>query len=1207
MAGNLVVGPNVNITKDGLGEAEQAIAINPTNPLNLFAMATVTSIDPNGVMSAYSFDGGQTWTTKVIATGSDGLKPACCDESAAFDKFGNLFISYLDAADTNFSPPLPSVVAVSTDGGKTFKELADFPSNDQPKIAIGPGGSTAASSVWIEYQDPNGNIDAVGAPVTGLGQVGSFIAPIVATDSTGGNFGKLSIGPQGQVAVSYENPSGGSGPANLFAALDPNGLAGTSFNPSTVISATNVGGFTTVPPQPQRQIDSEVGLAYDYTGGPHNGRLYAVYTDSPAVNSPASTIYERFSDDNGSTWSPRIQVSDSTSNLSEFNPRIAVDPATGNVGVSWLDTRNGGGTQYEAFATVSTDGGQTFLPNVQVAANLSNAITANGGDNGGFDTGDYSGMAFYNNVMYPVWSDNSSLSSTPGNFDLATASVTLVGLSAKPVNFAGSEGQPFSGTVATFTDNASGVTASDFTASIDWGDGNTSVGTITQQPNGSFVVTGTNTYTEGGTYTATVTITGPGSTSATAIDTATITDAPLTIGPLIPAAIAEGQATPILLAKFTDADPNPTFASSYNATITFDDGSTVAGTVTADPNVAGQFDVSTTHPLEEGDHPISLVVTDSGGATASLSESLAVLDAPLTPLGSGTTVTGTAGQPFSTILGSFTDAYTQSFPEDFTALVNWDGTNSTYVNVIQGQAPGTYKLVGGFAYPSFGTYTYTINVTDVGGAQTTIQGTANIADATLQAGVPVTIQAVEGVASQSTVLADFSSSNPVATAGQFQATVAWGDGTTTTGSVIGSAASGFQVIGAHGYAEEGNYQVTVAIQSMPGGAGSKGGSTLTINGSAAVADAPLTLNVATPQPTEQAAFTSAVGTFSDANVAAPIGDYSATVSWGDGTTSPGTIRPNGDGTYTILASHTYAQDLSYPLSVTVSDVGGSHASATTTVTPATLIVPVTGTINPASVTSVVPGAPITRVVTPAFLGHSAPGSTIQLFVISGGMTVPELIGTATADANGNWAVTSRPLVDGPYSVIAASADAAQKPNSPLVSLLPSPLIVDTATPRVLGATLSPATGQLSVTYFDTGSGIDIFDIVNPAAYSLTRSGGRRVAAGGVTLTPMSLAPAGLAGAFTVTFAVGAVPQGSTYNLTIHSAAVTDWAGNPLDGAFTLNFPTGNGVPGSVFQGQFAVFGTAPIQAQPPFAPVDLLGAQVHENLVRSRTVGRRRR
>lgn len=1199
MASDFAVGPNVNISKDGQNEAEQTIAVNPANPKNLFAMAT---LDATKLFAAYSTDGGATWTPNgSFADGTGTLPQACCDESAVFDQYGNLFISYLNFTDDK------TIVAMSTDGGKTFAVLTSFGTNDQPKIAIGPGGSAAPEAVWIEYLDGNNLIAAQGAPVTGLGKVGAFTGQVEAADSGGGNFGKLSIGPNGVVAISWENPENNAGPASLYCAVDPNGLTNPSFDPATVISTTNVGGFAPIPPQPQRTIDAEVGLAYDYTGGPHNGRLYAVYTDSPAVNSTATDIFERHSDDNGATWSAPVKVTDDTTGASKFQPRIAVDAATGNVGVSWLDTRNGGGTKYESFLTVSLDGGQTFLPNVQVAANPSNAIAAGGNDNSGFDTGDYSGLTFYNNVLYPVWSDNTTqLANNPNsNFDLATAQVTLLSLNARPVPIVGAEGQAFSGNVATFSDNSPGVTASSFTANIDWGDGNAGAGKVTQQPDGSFVVSGSNTYVEGGTYGVTVTITGPSNVTATVHDTATIADAAITVKPpATPPSVVEGQTTPYLLATLTDADPNPTFASSYTPTITFDDGTTAVGTVQADPNVAGQFDIFSGHPLEEGAHPISVNVVDAGGATATINETLNVQDAALSS-SPGVTVTGTAGQPFSTILGSFSDAYTGSFPEDFTALVNWgDGTSPTYANIIQGQAAGEFAVVGGHAYSSFGSYTYSIAVVDVGGATTTIQGAATIADATLTAGTPIAIRTVEGVALANTPLANFSSTNPAAVAGQFQATVDWGDGTTTAGTVTGSAARGFQVVGGHAYPEEGNYPVTVDIVSMPGGGGGQG-STLSINATANVADAPLTVNAVPLAVTEQAAFTSAVATFTDANPSAPLSDYSATVNWGDGSSSAGTIRPSGQGYDTVIASHTYAQDVSYNVTVNVSDVGGSQASATSSVTPNTVMVPIQGTINPASVTSLIPGAPITRVTTPAFLGHAAPNSTIQLFVVAGGMSAPSPIGTATSDAAGNWTVASRPLPDGSYVVLAASTDAAQKPNSPLASLLATPLTIDTAAPRILGATLSPATHQLSVTYYDAGAGINIYAITNPTAYTLTTTARRGSST--VNLRATSLAAAGLPGAYTATFDVGAVPQGSTYTLTVHSAAITDWAGNPLDGAFSTILPSGNGVPGSVFQGEFQVFGTAPIPVQPLLPAVDTLGAQVHENLLAAHTNPRRRR
>ena len=65
--------------------------------------------------------------------------------------------------------------------------------------------------------------------------------------------------------------------------------------------------------------------------------------------------------------------------------------------------------------------------------------------------------------------------------------------------------------MATFTDDDPNGTASDYTATITWGDGNTSSGTISAKVGvgaaGVFTVSGTNTYAEEGTYAVSVTIT----------------------------------------------------------------------------------------------------------------------------------------------------------------------------------------------------------------------------------------------------------------------------------------------------------------------------------------------------------------------------------------------------------------------------------------------------------------------------------------------------------------------------------------------------------------------------------------------------------------------------------------------------------------------------------------------------------------------------
>jgi hypothetical protein len=77
------------------------------------------------------------------------------------------------------------------------------------------------------------------------------------------------------------------------------------------------------------------------------------------------------------------------------------------------------------------------------------------------------------------------------------ATKTWTAASEQPITATGqavtaTEGQSFSGTVATFTDPDTNATASEYSATIDWGDGNTSTGTISGS-GGSFSVSGSHT------------------------------------------------------------------------------------------------------------------------------------------------------------------------------------------------------------------------------------------------------------------------------------------------------------------------------------------------------------------------------------------------------------------------------------------------------------------------------------------------------------------------------------------------------------------------------------------------------------------------------------------------------------------------------------------------------------------------------------------
>ena len=54
------------------------------------------------------------------------------------------------------------------------------------------------------------------------------------------------------------------------------------------------------------------------------------------------------------------------------------------------------------------------------------------------------------------------------------------------------------------------------------------------------------------------------------------------------------------------------------------------------------------------------------------------------------------------------------------------------------------------------------------------------------------------------------------------------------------------------------------------------------------------------------AFTATVATFTDDNPFGEAGDFTATINWGDGQTSTGSIRVNPLGGFEVTGSHTYA-------------------------------------------------------------------------------------------------------------------------------------------------------------------------------------------------------------------------------------------------------------------------------------------------------------
>ena len=528
----------------------------------------------------------------------------------------------------------------------------------------------------------------------------------------------------------------------------------------------------------------------------------------------------------------------------------------------------------------------------------------------------------------PIVTINDGGGSTTTVTDSAT--IADAALTATAVSISGTEGAALAGTttVATFTDADPNGTLGGYTATINWGDGHTSSGIIVTTANG-FAVEAGHTYAEQGSYTPIVTINDGGGSTTTVTDSATIADAALT-ATAVSISGTEGAALAgtTTVATFTDADPNGTLGG-YTATINWGDGHTSSGIIVT---TANGFAVEAGHTYaEQGSYTPIVTINDGGGSTTTVTDSATIADAALTA--TAVSISGTEGAALAgtTTVATFTDADPNGTLGGYTATINW-GDGHTSSGIIVTTANG-FAVEAGHTYAEQGSYTPIVTINDGGGSTTTVTDSATIADAALTA-TAVSISGTEGAAlAGTTTVATFTDADPNGTLGGYTATINWGDGHTSSGIIV-TTANGFAVEAGHTYAEQGSYTPIVTINDG-------GGSTTTVTDSATIADAALTATAVSISGTEGAALagTTTVATFTDADPNGTLGDYTATINWGDGHTSSGIIVTTANG-FAVEAGHTYAEQGSYTPIVTINDGGGS----TTTVTDS-------ATINPTDTTA----------------------------------------------------------------------------------------------------------------------------------------------------------------------------------------------------------------------------------------------------------------
>ncbi len=249
-----------------------------------------------------------------------------------------------------------------------------------------------------------------------------------------------------------------------------------------------------------------------------------------------------------------------------------------------------------------------------------------------------------------------SENSLPANSSNAVSPATVADAALEPgaLTLTGGVEGVSSGTASfVFTDANPGATSADFTSgggstTIDWGDGHSSPGTVSQ-PGGlgtAFTITGNHQYAEEGTNTVTVTVVDDGGATVMTSGSATVADAKITATCGTPAVSLQSFSGTV--ATLSDANLGATTADftsgGGSTTIDWGDGTTSSGTVTGS---GGTFTITGSHTYSStGNHVVTTSVIDDGGST-SVTGSCQVLVYAFAP-GGGAFVIGTGNRANTT-------------------------------------------------------------------------------------------------------------------------------------------------------------------------------------------------------------------------------------------------------------------------------------------------------------------------------------------------------------------------------------------------------------------------------------------------------------------------------------------------------------------------------------------------------------------------------
>ena len=392
--------PNVMINNPSSSDPEEvSIAIDPSNPNYLAAGANID-------YTYYSTDGGYNWSQQTLSSSLGVWGDPCL----VYDGSGNLYYGHLSVASYWIDR---IVIQRSTNHGINYNDGAGIGFNnpkqqDKEWIGVDMTGSPYHGNVyvtWTEFDSYGSSNPADSSRIrfsrsTDQGLTWSPAVTISdvsgdCIDSDNTDEGAVPcVGPNGQIYVSW------AGPLGLI--FDKSTDGGTTWGNDIFVSDIP-GGWDFAVSGIYRANGLPITACDTGSSSSYNGNIYINWSDQRNGTDNTDVFFVK-STDGGNTWTSPLKVNDDNTTRHQFFTWMTIDQTTGFIYCCFYDRRNTTGAATDVFVARSTDGGDTF-DNFKVSESSFTPTS-------GIFFGDYTNIAAYNRMIYPMWMrlNNSSLS-----------------------------------------------------------------------------------------------------------------------------------------------------------------------------------------------------------------------------------------------------------------------------------------------------------------------------------------------------------------------------------------------------------------------------------------------------------------------------------------------------------------------------------------------------------------------------------------------------------------------------------------------------------------------------------------------------------------------------------------------------------------------------------------------------------------------------